>query len=119
MLKWWRLRQSDRERVTRQADELIALHRDDAYGIARDHRIRTLQEQQQQEHRFWSAVARMIADRTRREVGVDTATRYLEALPPDCDALADEQVPNAGDQKEAPVAASNRAGAHLRLVPKQ
>ncbi len=79
MVCWWRGRKAERQRVVRQADQLIARHREKAYEIARRHRIQTLDRPT--EHGFWCAVARVIADRTGREIGVDAATRYLEQDP--------------------------------------
>ena len=115
MPHWWRQRRASREDVIRQADELIALHGADAYGIARDHRVRTLQEQQHIEHRFWSAVARCIAERTGRQVGLDTATRYLEALPRHRDDPSADIVP-ATVGESAPINGEARALRELRLV---
>ncbi len=77
MLQWWRRRREERERIVVTADELIARHGGAAYTIARQHRLESLQQHDAARHRFWSKVARIIADRTGREVGVDTATRYL------------------------------------------
>jgi len=77
MLQWWRKQREYRERIWRTADELIADHGDAAYDIARQHRRESLRQRDDARHRFWSKVARIIADRTGREVGVDTATRYL------------------------------------------
>lgn len=50
-----------------------------AYELARSRRIAALQQKNPAEHRFWCAVARAIADRTGREIRVDTATRYTNA----------------------------------------
>lgn len=116
MLHWWRQRRADRERVARQADELIALHGDEAYSIARDHRIRTLQEQQHREHRSWSAVAKCIAVRTGREVGLDTATRYLEAFPRDRNDVSSEHMPSLHDESALPIAAPGHVLHHVVLV---
>lgn len=67
----------------------MAAHGSDAYAIARDNRIQALRKHQHAEHRFWSAVARMIAERTCRETGLETATRYLQGAPSDRDASED------------------------------
>ncbi len=115
MLHWWRQRKSERERIIRQADELIALHREGAYSIARDNRIRTLQEQQHREHRFWSAVAKQIAERTGREVVLDTATRYLAVFPRNRNDVGSSHV---ADRKGAPAEpAPPRVMRGLPVVP--
>jgi len=75
MLAWWRIR---RERARQLADALIAQHADQAYEVARWHRIRTLGGP---EHRFWCAVAQAVANRTGRRAAMDTATRYLDESP--------------------------------------
>jgi hypothetical protein len=81
MFRWAQRRREFLERVVQRADELMARHGESAYDVARDHRIRTLRTGERDEHKFWCAVARTIADRTGRVVGLDTATRYLEASP--------------------------------------
>ncbi len=76
MFAVWRRHQAYRERVAREAEAVIARYGDAAYEFARSRRIETLKQKNQAEHRFWCAVARMIADQTGREIGVDAATRY-------------------------------------------
>lgn len=117
MLHWWRQRKSERERIIRQTDELIALHGEGAYSIARDNRIRTLQEQQHREHRFWSAVAKQIAERTGREVVLDTATRYLAVFPRNRNNVGSSPV-HIVDRKGAPAEpAPPRVMRELPVVP--
>lgn len=89
MLGWFQRRAEFRERIARKANELMARHGEYAYDIARDYRLQALDFGQREEHGFWSQVCRIIADQTRREVGPDTATRYLESLPREFDARVD------------------------------
>lgn len=91
MLGWFQRRAEFRERVARKANEFMARHGEYAYAIARDYRIQALDFGQREEHRFWSQVSKVIADRTRREVGPDTATRYFESPPREFDARVDAE----------------------------
>lgn len=78
MLVLWRRHKAYRERVRREVDGLIERHGASAYEVARSRRIETLRQPNRAEHRFWCAVAREMARRMGRQVGLDTATRYLE-----------------------------------------
>jgi hypothetical protein len=91
MLGWFQRRAEFRERVARKANEFMARHGEYAYDIARDYRIQALDFGQREEHQFWSRVSRLIADRTRREVAPDTATRYFESPPSEFDAGVDAE----------------------------
>jgi hypothetical protein len=78
MFTFLRKRHVERERAASEADHLIALFGGPGYEVARRHRRRTLGYVQ---HAFWCEVARIIADRTHRNVGLDTATRYIDDHP--------------------------------------
>lgn len=71
VLGWCRRRQAFAVAVQNQAAELIAQHGDHAYRLARDAGRRTISDDQQA--RFWVAVAREIARQQGHEIGVDTA----------------------------------------------
>lgn len=85
MFGLWSRRKAYREEVRCKAAALMEEHGDAAYEFARSRRIATLQQDDLIAHHFWCAVAHTIALRTRREVGVDTATRYTSAS---CEHLA-------------------------------
>ncbi len=85
MFGLWNRRKAYREEVRCKAAALIEAHGDAAYEFARSRRIATLQQGDLVAHQFWSAIARVIALRTGREVGVDTATRYTSVS---CEHLA-------------------------------
>lgn len=91
MLGWFQRRAEFRERVARKANEFMVRHGEYAYDIARDYRIQALDFGQREEHRFWSQISKVIADRTRREIGLDTATRYLESPPIEFDTRVDAE----------------------------
>ena len=74
MWGWWRRRKAYRELVDREAAELIERYGDAAYHTARA----CGRGQEGRLARYWSKVALAVARRTGREVGVDTATRYLD-----------------------------------------
>lgn len=76
MFAVWHRYKAYRERVTREADTVIARYGEAAYEFARCRRVDALKRQNHAEHRFWCAVARLIADQTGRKIGVDTATHY-------------------------------------------
>lgn len=76
MFALWRRHKAYRERVAREAEAVVARYGEAAYDFARSRRIETLKLQNRADYQFWCAVARMIADQTGREIGVDTATRY-------------------------------------------
>jgi hypothetical protein len=114
---WWRTRRENRNRIAREAEALVALHGDNAYAVAREHRMRALRDGEQAEHRFWCEVARMIADRAKREVGVDTATRYLVTRAPGPTPGGANDLPHA----DAGAATSDHrvAERNVTLVPNQ
>jgi hypothetical protein len=114
---WWRKRREGRNRIAREAEALVALHGDSVYAVAREHRMRALRDGEQAEHRFWCAVARMIADRTGREVGVDTATRYLMTKAPGSTLGGANDLPHANAE---PTTSDRRvAERNVPLVPNQ
>ncbi|MBV6486909.1 MAG: hypothetical protein GHHEDOFH_00846 [Pseudorhodoplanes sp.] len=78
LLGFWRRRKAYRQQVRRKVEGLIDRCGEAAHEVARSRRIEALQQRNDPEHRFWCAVAHEIAKQTNREVGVDTATRYLE-----------------------------------------
>lgn len=75
MWGWWRRRKSREEQAIRDADNLMALFGDGAYGAALE-RARH-EEEQDRDPRYWLRVRRVIAARIGREPGLDTATRYI------------------------------------------
>ena len=79
MFEFWRRHKIYPGRVRREVEALIDEHGDAAYEFARSRRIATLQQRNLVEHRFWCVVARAIAHRTGRKIGVDTATRYISS----------------------------------------
>lgn len=76
---FWRRRKIDRERVRHEAEALVEKCGATAYEFARSRRIAALQQRNPAEYRFWCAVAGAIADCTGREIGLDAATRYINA----------------------------------------
>ena len=77
MLSWWRRRKARQQKVIRDADNLMALFGERAYfeALARAQH----EEGQGLDSRYWLAVRREIARRIGKEVGLDTATRYLSS----------------------------------------
>jgi hypothetical protein len=75
MLSWWRRRKERQQQVLRDADNLLALFGERAYfeALARAQH----EEGQGRDSRYWLTVRREIAGRTRKEIGLDTAMRYL------------------------------------------
>jgi hypothetical protein len=75
MFSWWRRRNERQKQVIRDADNLMALFGERAYfeALARAHR----EEGQGLDSRYWLAVRREVARRIGKEIGLDTATRYL------------------------------------------
>lgn len=70
---WWQRRLEYRRLVVEEAGELIAQHGDAAYRAARD----CAKQSRGRMARYWTKVAIDVARQTGREIGVDTATRYL------------------------------------------
>ncbi|WP_141659719.1 hypothetical protein [Chelatococcus sambhunathii] len=116
MFGWAQRRREFLKRVVQRADELIARHGESAYDVARDHRIRTLRAGERGEHKFWCAVARTIADRIGRVVGLDTATRYLEASPTPSETETDLDGTEAAEAVRSPPGRIPAERSPLRLV---
>ena len=76
LIRWLKRRKQLRELVIAEADALIAAHGTNAYRLARvcGHAAATRPLSD-----YWHAVAREIASREGREIGLDTATRYFDA----------------------------------------
>jgi hypothetical protein len=75
MFSWWRRRKERRQQVIRDADNLMALFGDRAYAEAL--RRARHEDETGRDPSHWFAVRREIARRVGKEVGLDTATRYL------------------------------------------
>jgi hypothetical protein len=75
MLSWWHRRKERRQQVSRDADNLMAPFGERAYSEALARARHGDENERDSSH--WFAVRREIARRTRQEVGLDTATRYL------------------------------------------
>lgn len=76
MLRWWRRRRERRQQVVRDADNLEALFGDRAYSVALA-RAR-LEDDEGRDNQHWLAVRQEIARRVKKEIGLDTGTRYLD-----------------------------------------
>ena len=74
IFRWLKRRQDASGRVSSDAEALIALFGDGAYGAARKRARDALSRQSRDPH--WAKVRREIGKRTGR-VYVDTVTRYL------------------------------------------
>jgi hypothetical protein len=74
MLSWFHRRKERQQQVVRDADNLMALFGERAYfeALARAQH----EDENGRDSRYWLAVRREIADRTGKEIGLDTATRY-------------------------------------------
>lgn len=77
MLRWWRRRHVERERIERDAIELMERHGDQAYYIAREHMANAVKLGDTAENVRWT----MIREHIRKLSGHpgyqgDTATRY-------------------------------------------
>ena len=75
MLTSWRRRKERQQQVSRDADNLMALFGDGAYSAALT-RARH-EDEMGADPSHWLAVRREIAKRVGKDVGLDTATRYL------------------------------------------
>jgi hypothetical protein len=75
MLAWFKRR---RELIAAEADELMEAYGNDAYRIARGISRAARAANDARIDRFYSAVAKEIAKFTGFEIGLDTATRYLD-----------------------------------------
>ena len=75
MLTWWRRRKERQQQVIRDADNLMALFGEGAYSATLS-RARH-EAKNDRDPRHWFAVRREIARRVGKDIGLDTATRYL------------------------------------------
>jgi hypothetical protein len=75
MFSWWRQRKERQRQVLRDADNLMALFGErahfEALGRARH------EDENGRDSRHWLAVRREIARQIGKDIGLDTATRYL------------------------------------------
>ena len=76
MLAWWRRRKERQRQVIKDADNLTALFGDAAYSAALGRAQHEDEAGGDSSH--WFAVRREVARRIGRDIGLDTATRYLE-----------------------------------------
>lgn len=75
MLSWWRRRKECEQQVIRDADNLMVLFGERTYSEALA-RARH-EDENDRDPRHWFAVRREIARRVGKDIGLDTATRYL------------------------------------------
>lgn len=79
MLKWLKRRQ---ELITAEADEFMESYRNNAYFKARKEARAARKKGDYLREKFLAKVCIEIAKRTDFEIGLDTATRYLEKQEP-------------------------------------
>lgn len=75
---WFERRQRYRILVTGEASALIDAHGDSAYDVAREVMRLARDRGDRASETYYSQVAQRIARLSGREIGLDTATRYLE-----------------------------------------
>ena len=75
MFTWWRRRKERQKQVIRDADNLMALFGDGAYSEARGRARHEYELGGDPSH--WLAVRRDIARCVEKDIGLDTATRFL------------------------------------------
>jgi hypothetical protein len=75
MWSWWRQRKVSQQQVIRDADNLMALYGEGAYSAALARARHDDERGCDPDH--WFRVRREIARRIGKDVGLDTATRYI------------------------------------------
>jgi hypothetical protein len=75
---WARQRSAYHDLVQAEARAFIEAHGDRAYQVAREVMRLARSRNDQKSEKHFSQIALQIARLTNREIGLDTATRYLE-----------------------------------------
>jgi hypothetical protein len=78
MVVWWKHLSARVDLVETEAAQFLVAHGDRAYEIARKAARTARNKRDHRQARHYSHVALQIAELTKREVGLDTATRMSE-----------------------------------------